>query len=130
MCNARALIHGLFRRGGMRVPLRHGGAFVANYTHSYRAPALEELYNNGPHGGNATFEIGDPKLKRESNDGLISPCVTETTACGLNATSTITRSGISSSWLRPARLRTACSRPIIPKERAGWSNWGALDEPV
>jgi iron complex outermembrane receptor protein len=43
---------------------------VANYTHSYRAPALEELYNFGPHIGNLTFEIGNPNLKRESSDGL------------------------------------------------------------
>ena len=55
---------------GLRVPLPHSTAFVANYTHSYRAPALEELYNNGPHPGNATFEIGNPNLKRESSDGL------------------------------------------------------------
>lgn len=55
---------------GMRIPTWRGGAFVANYTHSYRAPALEELYNNGPHPGNATFEIGDTNLKRESGDGL------------------------------------------------------------
>ncbi len=55
---------------GLRVPLWEGGAFVANYSHSYRAPALEELYNNGPHGGNSTFEIGNDKLKRESNDGV------------------------------------------------------------
>jgi iron complex outermembrane receptor protein len=46
------------------------GAFVANYTHSYRAPALEELYNNGPHPGNLTFEVGDPNLKHESGDGV------------------------------------------------------------
>ncbi|MBV9926879.1 MAG: TonB-dependent receptor [Acidobacteria bacterium] len=55
---------------GVRVGLWKEGAFVANYTHSYRAPALEELYNNGPHVGNLTFEVGNPNLKRESNDGL------------------------------------------------------------
>ena len=55
---------------GMRIPTWKGGAFVVNYTHSYRAPALEELYNFGPHGGNATFEIGDPTLKHEQNDGV------------------------------------------------------------
>lgn len=46
------------------------GVFVANYSHSYRAPALEELYNNGPHPGNQTFEIGNPNLVAERNDGL------------------------------------------------------------
>ena len=55
---------------GMHIPLPHNNALVVNYTHSYRAPALEELYNNGPHGGNLTFEIGNPLLKRESNDGM------------------------------------------------------------
>ncbi len=55
---------------GMRVGLWKDGAFVANYTHSYRAPALEELYNNGPHVGNLTFEVGNPSLTRESNDGI------------------------------------------------------------
>ena len=55
---------------GLRIPLWEGGAFVANYTHSYRAPALEELYNFGPHVGNLTFEIGNPDLKREAADGV------------------------------------------------------------
>ena len=55
---------------GVRVGLWKGGAFVANYSHSYRAPALEELYNLGPHRGNLAFEIGDPDLTRELGDGL------------------------------------------------------------
>lgn len=55
---------------GIRVPTWSGGALVANYSHSYRAPSLEELYNNGPHPGNLAFEIGDPNLQRELGDGL------------------------------------------------------------
>lgn len=55
---------------GVRVPTWTGGAVVANYSHSYRAPSLEELYNNGPHPGNLAFEIGDPALKRELGNGL------------------------------------------------------------
>ncbi|MBI4445024.1 MAG: TonB-dependent receptor [Acidobacteria bacterium] len=55
---------------GAHVPLWPGGALVANFTHSYRAPALEELYNRGPHLGNLTFEIGNPELKRERSDGV------------------------------------------------------------
>ena len=55
---------------GVRVPLWTGGAFVANYTHSYRAPALEELYNFGPHLGNLAFEIGNSALQRELSNGL------------------------------------------------------------
>jgi iron complex outermembrane recepter protein len=55
---------------GIRVGTWNGGALVANYSHSYRAPALEELYNNGPHPGNLAFEIGDPNLNRELGDGF------------------------------------------------------------
>jgi iron complex outermembrane receptor protein len=55
---------------GIHLPLAGGAAFVANFTHSYRAPALEELYNEGPHVGNATFEIGNPDLKRERTNGI------------------------------------------------------------
>lgn len=54
---------------GVHVPLWRGGAFVTNFTSSYRAPALEELYNFGPHIGNLTFEIGNPDLDRERSNG-------------------------------------------------------------
>jgi iron complex outermembrane receptor protein len=54
----------------LRVPVWKGGAFVANYSHSYRAIALEELYNFGPHAGNSTFEIGDTNLKSEKGEGI------------------------------------------------------------
>lgn len=55
---------------GARFALWQGGAFVANYTHSYRAPALEELYNNGPHDGTLSFEVGNENLVAETNDGV------------------------------------------------------------
>lgn len=55
---------------GIRVNVWNGGAFVANYTHAFRAPALEELYNNGPHDGTLSFEIGDIDLKPETSDGV------------------------------------------------------------
>lgn len=55
---------------GVSQKLWNGGALAVNYSHAYRAPALEELYNNGPHPGNATFEIGNPNLTRERNDGI------------------------------------------------------------
>jgi len=55
---------------GIQKPLWQGGVFAANYTHSYRAPALEELYAYGPHAGNQTFEIGDLNLKRERGEGV------------------------------------------------------------
>jgi iron complex outermembrane receptor protein len=55
---------------GVRFGLWTGGALVVNYTRSDRAPALEELYNNGPHIGTLTFEIGNSSLRRERGDGL------------------------------------------------------------
>ena len=61
---------GLSAAAGMHADLWRGGAFVANITRSYRAPALEELYNFGPHAGNLAFEIGDPSLLAESGNGV------------------------------------------------------------
>lgn len=55
---------------GVYVPLWKNGAFVVNYTNSSRTPALEELYNKGPHHGNKAFEIGNPYLRRERSNGL------------------------------------------------------------
>lgn len=55
---------------GIRVALWSGGSFIANYQHSFRAPALEELYNNGPHPGIQVFDIGNPDLKAEQGDGI------------------------------------------------------------
>ena len=55
---------------GVRVPLWTGGSFVANYQHSFRAPALEELYNNGPHPGILVFDIGNGNLNSEQGDGI------------------------------------------------------------
>jgi iron complex outermembrane receptor protein len=61
---------GLSGSAGIYVPLWKNGAAVLNYTSSYRAPALEELYNRGPHLGNLVFEVGNPDLRRERGHGL------------------------------------------------------------
>ncbi len=55
---------------GARLRLWKDGAFVANYQHSFRAPALEELYNNGPHPGILVFDVGNENLKAEQSDGV------------------------------------------------------------
>ncbi len=55
---------------GVRAELGAGSAVVANITRSHRAPALEELYNFGPHVGNLVFEIGNPGLEPETTLGL------------------------------------------------------------
>jgi iron complex outermembrane recepter protein len=76
--NNRFRPEGLLRRSftgfsggvGVNASIWNGGVFVANYNHSYRAPAIEELYARGPHVGNLTYEIGDDRLRRERGDGL------------------------------------------------------------
>lgn len=55
---------------GARFETWKGGAFVANFSHGYRAPALEELYNNGPHDGTLSFEIGNANLRPEISNGI------------------------------------------------------------
>jgi iron complex outermembrane recepter protein len=36
-------------------------------SHSERAPSIDELFANGPHGGSQSFEIGDPNLDPEKS---------------------------------------------------------------
>lgn len=55
---------------GLHADTWKDGALVMNYAHSYRAPALEELYNFGPHAGTLSFEIGDPRLEAETGNGV------------------------------------------------------------
>ena len=55
---------------GVHADVWEGGALVANYAHSYRAPSLEELYNFGPHAGNFAFEVGNPGLEAERGNGV------------------------------------------------------------
>src|SRR5690606_23800150 len=55
---------------GVHTPIGRTGAFVVNLTSASRAPALEELYNFGPHVGNLAFEIGNPDLTRERTLGV------------------------------------------------------------
>ena len=55
---------------GLHADLGADTAFVANLTYSHRAPALEELYNFGPHVGNLAFEVGNPELDAETTLGL------------------------------------------------------------
>jgi iron complex outermembrane recepter protein len=55
---------------GFQAELGGNAAFVTNVTRSHRAPALEELYNFGPHVGNLVFEVGNPDLGSETTLGL------------------------------------------------------------
>ncbi|MBI4905321.1 MAG: TonB-dependent receptor [Acidobacteria bacterium] len=62
--------NGVAASGGANVGLWRGGVLVGSFSSSFRSPALEELYNNGPHPGNLTFEVGDARLKRERGNGV------------------------------------------------------------
>ncbi len=53
---------------GLHADLGAATAFVANLMRAHRVPALQELYNFGPHLGN--FEVGDPDLEAETTLGL------------------------------------------------------------
>ncbi|MDQ3170082.1 MAG: TonB-dependent receptor, partial [Acidobacteriota bacterium] len=55
---------------GVHLDLGRHAAVVANVTRASRAPALEELYNFGPHIGNLAFEVGNPDLSTESTLGV------------------------------------------------------------
>lgn len=55
---------------GFAVPMPNRFTFATSYSFSSRAPALEELYNNGPHAGNLTYEVGNSDMKIERGNGL------------------------------------------------------------
>lgn len=48
--------------GGWRVGLA--------LSHSGRAPAIDELFSKGPHGGTQSFLVGNPDLKTERSNGV------------------------------------------------------------
>ena len=53
---------------GLHAELGAASTFVASLMQSHRVPALQELYNFGPHLGN--FEVGNPDLEAETTLGL------------------------------------------------------------
>jgi len=55
---------------GFHADIKGSGAFVANFVTAARAPALEELFNFGPHPGNLAFEIGNQDLELERSVGV------------------------------------------------------------
>ncbi|MCC7136014.1 MAG: TonB-dependent receptor [Nitrosomonas sp.] len=47
-----------------------GYSLGGNLSHTQRAPALEELFSNGPHLATGSYEIGDASLKKEKSNNL------------------------------------------------------------
>jgi iron complex outermembrane receptor protein len=39
-------------------------------SHSERAPAIDEIFSNGPHGGSESFNVGDPTLRKEASNSI------------------------------------------------------------
>ena len=97
---------GVSGSAGFYVPTWNNGAVVLNYTTSYRAPALEELYNLGPHLGNLTFEIGNPDLQRERGNGMEFSVRHSSSRVRAEVTGFTTAFAISCISRRPARSRT------------------------
>ncbi len=67
---SRKSFTGFSGAAGVRLPLGRQGSLVASYNHAFRAPALEELFNYGPHVGNMAFEIGNSNLQKEAGNGV------------------------------------------------------------
>ena len=61
---------GVSGSAGLHLDLNGHVAIVANVSRASRAPALEELYNFGPHIGNLAFEVGNPDLDTENTLGF------------------------------------------------------------
>jgi iron complex outermembrane receptor protein len=55
---------------GVHTDIGHNSAVVVNLTTASRAPAIEELFNFGPHVGNLAYEIGNPGLNVERTLGV------------------------------------------------------------
>ncbi len=51
---------------GIVIPFANGLSVAGLMDYSSRAPSIEELYSNGPHLANQTFEVGDIALKKET----------------------------------------------------------------
>ena len=56
--------------GGVNWNYAPGYQFGLSFSHSERAPSIEELYAQGPHLATATFEIGDANLDKEKSNNI------------------------------------------------------------
>jgi iron complex outermembrane receptor protein len=55
---------------GAQYELSPGWRAGLSLSHSERSPFVNELFANGPHGGDETFEVGDPTLKKEKSNSV------------------------------------------------------------
>ena len=54
---------------GLNVPLSRTVSFNVNAARAFRAPTVEELFADGYHAAVGTYDVGDPDLDPETNDG-------------------------------------------------------------
>lgn len=55
---------------GLNVPLNESLSASVSVARAFRAPSVEELFSNGFHIAVGTFDIGNPDLKAETNQGI------------------------------------------------------------
>ncbi|HEX2716877.1 MAG TPA: TonB-dependent receptor [Gemmatimonadaceae bacterium] len=55
---------------GLNVPLGDDMTVAVSGSRAFRAPTVEELFSNAFHAANATFDVGDPGLVSEVNQGI------------------------------------------------------------
>jgi iron complex outermembrane receptor protein len=55
---------------GANYDLAHGWRAGLSLSHSERAPAIDELFSNGPHGGSQQFLVGNPDLGKERSNSV------------------------------------------------------------
>lgn len=93
---------------GVSVPLGPDLSLGVSAARAFRAPIVEELFSNGFHAAVGTYDIGDPRLVAETNQGLEAvlraiPMIVRSSA------RTMLRGGPIECWggrLRPPRQRT------------------------
>jgi iron complex outermembrane receptor protein len=55
---------------GLTVPIGAGLSLGGSAARSFRAPTVEELFSNAFHAAAGTYDIGNPNLKAETNQGV------------------------------------------------------------
>jgi iron complex outermembrane recepter protein len=55
---------------GVTVPMGTQASFAVNVARAFRAPTVEELFSNAFHAAEGAFDVGNPDLKPETNNGV------------------------------------------------------------
>jgi iron complex outermembrane receptor protein len=55
---------------GVTLPIGTQASFAVNAARAFRAPTVEELFSNAFHAAEGAFDVGNPDLKPETNNGI------------------------------------------------------------